>query len=413
MCSRFLAMSLCLMVLLSGCSSNLFDSAKVLKLAEKNIPNVELKVSENKKGLDFTDKGRNVYKFTNGSFDFSIENYMSKENVLGFQSNILNNDYLSNLLVYQYTDIVSLASSYNIDLVWDTIGDTETTTATIYKRMVTNPEKAYIRILVSSTTIEFQVYLNNDSQIEPVYEFIYGFYGIIQEYLPPKKDNDLYFLFKLNFYTKETMLRTTIIYPTSIMKDKTILLSCGLEVGMDSRCLQQCYDNNVYVNSVVVNYDGEFNNCPAYIDRLFINGKEIELEDYSFMYNVEDGRYYAKVYCGVEATNKGNLVGEKVQKEILELLYPDCNYTIESGKSSSYTINGVNYKISRDSGVFVFTKNGKDLKIENYDKLGENLFNREDYQLVYINDFAEILGLQLRLIDINQGIIHLENIVEE
>ena len=39
--SRFLAMSLCLMVLLSGCSSNLYDSSKVVKLVEKNIPNVE------------------------------------------------------------------------------------------------------------------------------------------------------------------------------------------------------------------------------------------------------------------------------------------------------------------------------------------------------------------------------------
>ena len=408
--SRFLAMSLCLMVLLSGCSSNLYDSSKMVKLVEKNIPNVELVSVEGKAGLDFADKGRNVYKFTNGSFDFSIENSMSKENILGFQSNILNSDYLSNLLVYCYSDIASLASSYNIDLIYD-INGTETTTATIYKRMVDNPEKAYIRLNVSPTSIEFQVYLNNDSQIVPVYDFIYGFYGIIQEYLPPIKDNDLYYLFKLNFYTKETMLRTTTMYPTPIMKDKTVLLSYGLELGMDSRCLQQCYDNNIYANSVV-DYDGEFVGCPKYIDRLFINGKEVELKDYSFMYNAEDGRYYAKVYCGVEATNKGNLLGEKVQKGILEMLYPECNYTIESGKSSSYVINGVNYKISRDSGIFKFTKNGKDLKIENYDKLGENLFNREDYQLVYINDFAEILGLQLRLIDINQGIIHLENIKE-
>lgn len=408
--SRFLAMSLCLMVLLSGCSSNLYDSSKVVKLVEKNIPNVELVSVAGKAGLDFVDKGRNVYKFTNGSFDFSIENSMSKENILGFQSNILNSDYLSNLLVYCYSDIASLASSYNIDLIYD-INGTETTTATIYKRMVDNPEKAYIRLMVLPTTIEFQVYLNNDSQIVSVYDFIYGFYGIIQEYLPPIKDNDLYYLFKLNFYTKETMLRTTSMYPTPIMKDKTVLLSYGLELGMDSRCLQQCYDSNVYANSVV-DYDGEFIGCPEYIDRLFINGKEVELKDYSFMYNAEDGRYYAKVYCGVEATNKGNLLGEKVQKGILEMLYPECNYTIESGKSSSYVINGVNYKISRDSGIFKFTKNGKDLKIENYDKLGENLFNREDYQLVYINDFAEILGLQLRLIDINQGIIHLENIKE-
>lgn len=395
------------MVLLSGCSSNLYDSSKVLKLAEKNIPNVELVSVESKSGLDFEDKGRNVYKFTNGSFDFSIENSMSKENILGFQSNILNSDYLSNLLVYCYSDILSLASNCNIDLIYD-IGGVETTTATIYKRMIDNPEKAYIRLIVSSTTIEFQVYLNNDSQIVPVYDFIYGFYGIIQEYLPPSKDNNLYYLFKLNFYTKETMLRPDI---KPIMQDKTILLSRGLELGMDSRCLQQCYDSNVYANSVV-NYDGEFVGCPKYIDRLFINGKEVELKDYSFIYNAEDGRYYAKVYCGVAPTNGGNLVGEKVQKGILEMLYPECAYSIESGKSSSYVLNGELYKISRGDGGFVFSKNDKDLKIENYDKLSFNPFNTENSQFIYINDFAEILGLQVRLIDINQGIIHLENIEE-
>ena len=414
---RFLAMSLCLMgslCMLSGCSSgNLMNSEDMVGLVEKVIPNSSFVELTSKKGIDYSKKGRNLYEFTNGDFSYMVENYITEGAIL--DSNVIRDNYLYSLVSFYYNDIVSLAENYNIDIICDSVEKVETSTAAIYCKMIENPEKAYIRIIVNNmgeSNMKFEVYLNNEGQIESVYDCIYGIYDILKGSFPSIKNNSLYFVLSLNFHTKETMLRTATYQPKPIMKDKTILLSRGLTLGMDVKCLQDCYKNNVRVNNTELVYDGEFIGCPEYIDRLFINGKEYKLEDYSFLYNAEDGRYYAKVYCGVEPTNGGNLVGEKVQKAILEMLYPDCNYVIESGKSSSYVLNGELYKISRGDGGFVFSKNDKDLKIENYDKLSFNPFNTENSQFVYINDFAEILGLQVRLIDINQGIIHLENIEE-
>ena len=114
--------------------------------------------------------------------------------------------------------------------------------------MVENPNKFYIEMLIDEFDNEnkglvFHFYLNDISNIEPAYDFIYEFYALLQDYFPMWKNNDLHFLFSFLFYTKETMLEN----PMAIMRDKTILLSRRLEIGLDERCLKSCYMNNIRI----------------------------------------------------------------------------------------------------------------------------------------------------------------------
>ena len=203
-----------------------YDSAEFELFVEKRIPNSELVGFE-----------RDIYTFSNGDFKFEIEN--SKE---------MENNYLYRLISYKYDDIIELAEKYNIEIICDGIEKTETPREEIYDRMVENPNKFYIEMLIDEFDNEnkglvFHFYLNDISNIEPAYDFIYEFYALLQDYLPMWKNNDLHFLFSFLFYTKETMLEN----PMAIMRDKTILLSRRLEIGLDERCLKSCYMNNIRI----------------------------------------------------------------------------------------------------------------------------------------------------------------------
>jgi hypothetical protein len=203
-----------------------YDSEEFELFVEKRIPNSELVAFEG-----------DIYTFSNSCFEFEIEN--SKE---------MENNYLYRLISYKYNDIIELAEKYNIEIICDDIEKTETPREEIYDRMVENPNKFYIEMLIDEFDNEnkglvFHFYLNDISNIEPAYDFIYEFYALLQDYLPMWKNNDLHFLFSFLFYTKETMLEN----PMAIMCDKTILLSRRLEIGLDERCLKSCYMNNIRI----------------------------------------------------------------------------------------------------------------------------------------------------------------------
>ena len=203
-----------------------YDSEEFELFVEKRIPNSELVAFEG-----------DIYTFSNSSFEFEIEN--SKE---------MGNNYLYRLISYKYDDIIELAEKYNIEIICDDIEKTETPREKIYDRMVENPNKFYIEMFIDEFDNEnkgliFHFYLNDISNIEPAYDFIYAFYALLQDYLPMWKNNDLHFLFSFLFYTKETMLEN----PMAIMRDKTILLSRRLEIGLDERCLKSCYMNNIRI----------------------------------------------------------------------------------------------------------------------------------------------------------------------
>ena len=160
---RFLAMSLCLMgslCMLSGCSSgNLMNSEDMVGLVEKVIPNSSFVELTSKKGIDYSKKGRNLYEFTNGDFSYMVENYITEGTIL--DSNVIRDNYLYSLVSFYYNDIVSLAENYNIDIICDSVEKVETSTAAIYCKMIENPEKAYIRIIVNNmgeSNMKFKVY---------------------------------------------------------------------------------------------------------------------------------------------------------------------------------------------------------------------------------------------------------------
>ena len=221
-----LCLSMSMLFLLGFNLFDSYDSAEFEEFVEKRIPQSELVNFEG-----------DIYTFSNGSFEFEIEN--SKE---------MGNNYLYRLISYYYEDIVELSEKYNIEIICDDIEKRETPREKIYDRMLENPNKFYIEMIVDEFDSEnngllFQFYLNDISNIEPAYDFIYEFYALLQDYFPTWKNNDLHFLFSFQFYTKETMLEN----PMAIMRDKTILLSRRLEVGMDERCLKSCYMNNIRI----------------------------------------------------------------------------------------------------------------------------------------------------------------------
>lgn len=406
------------MLLLVGCSADsLLDSEDVIDMVERVVPSAEFVSLEHKESN--TEFGRNLYVFDNGEFEFSYENYMTTDSIFGWNRNPTRHNYLYNLISHFYLDIQEIAANNNIYLMCDSIEKKEyLTNEEIYNLMIENLDKVFIQVRVRNmdtydSGLSFKVYLDDYSQIESSYDFINEFYAFLKPYFPSNENKKFTLDFNYNFYTKDTMLETDDRHPWSLLNIDMVLLSKEVDLELEKEWLKHCFAYNVRqgnIDDMVLSYTESLNYCPIYIDTLYINGNLFELpNDFDFFYNIEDGRYYAKVFCGSDEGEDA----EFVQKSILEYLYGDIGYVIDKDRDfSSYMINGDTYKIRRmyfDSS-FEFTKNGTDLEISNYDNFIYRPYGTSSSQYISIEDFSYILGLRVDNIDTINGIVYLKSL---
>ena len=183
-------------------------------IIEEIVPNSSLVDEEN-----------TVLLYNNGLFDLEVH---KEEKV--------KTNYLTNLFSYFYAEIEKIGIEKDIIIVANDLP-----MDILYTQMIENPDKSFMSISFSDNFVNFRFYLNDELHCSTCYDFIYTIYETIQPYLPPEKYSQLYFMVSLEFYTKETITDTT-RGVWSIMKDKALLISRNLVIGLDERCLRHCYN---------------------------------------------------------------------------------------------------------------------------------------------------------------------------
>ena len=140
-----------------------------------------------------------------------------------------------------------------------------------------------------------------------------------------------------------------------------------------------------------------------YIQSLYINGEAYQSETYEtqFIYNLEDGKYYARVGFGIEIDYNGG-VEDYLQREIIEAYYPDAGYSISMKEhTSTYQIGQDRYLIKRLKDDLVFFKNGRELPVKSFLEVSGTHTGAAYYFWISVDDFASILGMSLEKVDEN------------
>ena len=356
---------------------------------------------------------------------------MTQDSVFGWNSNVYHNNYLYKMIEKNYSSIQALASSYDIYLLADSIEKTEfieayrtyRTTNEILDLMSENKDKVFIDLRVAnvddySSGLSFNIYLNNFSQIDNIYDFMKDFHSFLNDYYPTKEYDKLHFDFRysiegINSQSTDTYDKTIRIY-----SDSFVLIDNDYPIELyESDWIKHKFAYQVRLNRIsdsVLSYSEALKFNPIEINRLDIEGTIFECSnDFSFVYNIENGRYYCKVYGGNEFANSENIeyvntTGEGSQRYFLEKIYGDVDYIANKDeKYSSYRINGLTYKILRVKlgKDFEFYRNGKKLKINDVETIPyHNEYDASQY--VSLEDFAEIFGLKADKIDRTNGVIY-------
>lgn len=124
-------------------------------------------------------------------------------------------------------------------------------------------------------------------------------------------------------------------------------------------------------------------------------------------------QYYTIVCFGVNIEYNGG-VQDYLQREILEYLYPDCNYTIK-GNVTTYDIGwpGVKVKKNRETYDLTFKLGLVELDIEDkahdfLDYMGVSS-GATYFRYIPVDDFASLMKLEVENIDTENGAVYLKS----
>lgn len=206
--------------------------------------------------------GEIVHTYTNGDFEFKS----SKEKVIGIEDypvdSEITTDYLTNLFLYNKEEINKIAKKYDIILLdyhdyivdglhfseeeeslylWDFLylSDAGRKLASskhfnLYNELTKNPEKLVILYHLGDykntyPNLAFHAYLNNYSQCDSVYNFIYDFYLLSEKYFPIKDDENVDFTVKDSWCDIDIYL-TSLRYKETLSKSDLGILQPGKDI---------------------------------------------------------------------------------------------------------------------------------------------------------------------------------------
>lgn len=420
-------------LLLVGCSDkSLMDSEKMIEMVVSAVPNAKLVSVEHED--NYNEFGMNVYTFTNGDFEFIMQNYMRQDSAFGWNSNVYHNNYLYKLIEQNYSAIQALASSYDIYLFADSIEKiefaefveaykTHRTTTEILDLMRENKDKGFIDLRVANIDdynlgLSFYIYLNDFSQIDSIYAFMESFHSLMKPYYPKKEYEKLHFKFSYSISGITNNPTDSYDMAIRLYNNSFVLLNGDYPVELyESDWIKHTFAYQVRMGRIedsVLSYNEALKFNPIEINRLDIEGTVFECsDDFNFIYNIEDGHYYCQVYSGNGYARDENLEyiktkGEGCQRYFLEQIYGDVDYVVNKDRNySSYAINGVSYKILKVKfgKDFEFYRNGKELNVLDKTEI-PYYYTYSSSQYVSLEDFAEIFGLKAEKIDRTNGVIY-------
>ena len=404
----------------TGCAT-LSKESTVKKEIESLYPNSTLKSTKQSKddGCDIK-----TYYFTNGKFDFEFVEYLYGASG-GFTQKSSYSNYYYYLYNYLEDEFYDLQKESNVPFyVSEEKGYVYGDTKEIESFKATNNTYCILRIgddIGDFGNFKFEIGISRYSDISDCIDLIEEIYDLVEEYIPDKEHDLFTETIKFQFITSEKYVYNekdkNDIYSTELVCARDTLDMSSIKTWVKflyKDLVKQELIDDSSVNVEKTNY--------AKLDNLVINGKQFYSSKYQasikFIYNPEDGQYYAPVCFGYEMSYNGG-VKDYFQREIIQMLYSNCNYTIDDkSHTTTYKIGNDEYKIkwtmslletAKDDDYMIFYKNGKDMNIKNIYKLGLSYPGAAYNRFIPLDDFADIMGLYVDDIDQDTKTVYLKS----
>ena len=351
------------LTLLSGC-----DRLSTIDEINRNLEN-ELGKSVEIVAVEpgITDSGYdiNTYKIKYMGLEFTLDNYMYKDSLFGFDSAGFDSDYAYQVYRLFEENIDSIKLKYNLDIKESEYGDIK----------IHNDVSSFTQL---SNGISALTELNS----------------LVSDYIPTNDDGILGFELRLisstDYDSWQTYIKTRDSFDSEYANyiEQVLKLEIAQSIR-DGKTLKFQYT------------DSELNNIPVgRLDNLYINGMQIKSSRYpiEFFYDIRTSKYYTIVCFGTQL-EYNNGVEDYLQREIIEKLYDNSNYEInEEKKETTYNIGEDQYKVKRRGNEIRVYKNLREIEVDTLNTVNEKTPNATYYTWISVDSFAEILGLEVESI---------------
>lgn len=345
--------------------------------------------------LSTGDLPRKIYTFENKGLIFEVDNYLYHDTFFGLKFSQISHNYgkvLEEAFKKKWEHIVGI-SGLEAEISGSSTGMRMSITVKEYDQI---PEALKLYEEIYQFTREYlpkEIPLNKDG-------YPRGFY---------KSDFSVYFLAEKSL--EEDMFG---FYDYTRILDQTECLSMEAHekrakyAYIEEVRSGECKDSTV--SGKILD-----SHPPFKLDKLFINGERFYSDRYptEFFYDIESEQYYTIVCFGVDIEYNGG-VQDYLQREILEYLYPDCNYKIK-GNATTYDIGwpGVKVKKNRETYDLTFKLGMVELDIEDkahdfLDYMGVSS-GAAYFRYIPVDDFASLMKLEVENIDTESGAVYLKS----
>ncbi len=342
-----------LIFLVTGCG---LQSPRAIKRSvSKALPKASLQSIEKEDDV-------NIYNYKYKNIEFKITNTYYTQSDLPIPSNNYFSNYINQVLKYYETDIKKIESQYNIDATLE------------------DPES---RITIN---------ISNYSALKQVANYIDALLDIIKDYYlqEPSDYIDSNLIFNIKLRDEQFVLEKIDLADVNYSKSNKYQIYQMKYV--------QLIDNNKIINDVP---SSEYKKIPKlYLDYVYVNNKLCNFTYYfvppKIVYNVEDEQYYLPVAYGV----KNGADVDYIQKDIIEMAYPNSNYQSDNEEDfTTYNIGNNTYKMlfnsSKDS--YKFYKNNKKLSITTYSQISDESPGATFIKFISLDDFANLVEMKTRI----------------
>lgn len=398
---------------LCGCGGELKEEDIVIDGVKSAIPHAKFLNVEIKENEDEEIKTRKTYTFTNGEFEFEYNDYLKNDIMFTYNSSDCN--YLEQLIEYKSAELKEILNKYNVKIY----NEYDDMNIDYYKTLVEEDGIIfYIEEVYNGIGMNIDIEIDKYSDIEKAYDCIRECINLIKEYLP-EEVNDIIST-KFDITTEHKTIQIKPEYNSKkIFNEHQYITKYNIEVDRVEKWSKYIFAEAVkrgIVSDKSINTNEVKNH---FINNLYIDDEKVESEKYNieFVYNLDDDRYYTVVCFGKELEYNGG-VKDYLQREIIEKYYSKSNYSIDNANNkTTYRINKNSYKVEWTNGTFknttdedymIFYKNNKDMKIKNYIYIGDKYCGASYYRFISLDDFAEILEMEVESIDWKNGNIYLE-----
>ncbi len=419
---------------LCGCGENLAKKDDVIKEIERVVPGAKF-VSFEDQGDGSRSDALHAYTFQNGEFSFVFYNSLSVD--MFTSENYYSTDYFRAISEFKKEDILKIANKYDIEFFKYFAGWKEEELEALKKK-----DNIICHIIGMDYVaaregnyggIDLEFYVDSYSQIEQIDGFLKELKQLLGKYIPEEGE-----MFCPNIKLKLRLNEQKIEagkYMSDLVESTLVKVNNGYMHNYDTFAIWAKYKYSLLVKEGVIQDSlADVGSAkPEKIEKLYINGELYESEEYAtnFIYNAEDGKYYALVLFGYETKGyKGDIImQDTLPREIIEKYYPESDYKIydikDRVKKSTWKIGKDKFKanwenndknesfslipwekIDIKNADVVFYKNNERMNVKTLKQIGDATIDEVRY--IFVEDLAEIIGMTVDRIDTENGAVYLK-----